>query len=177
MVSEFKFIVSVDSSNDFLPRGARFESPQTLPADATCDHDLRLLPPGSRVLQRLHLGDDESRARPEHLTSVQTPSLSSTPRQPPDVAEKHAAACLSKSVLSENDISELFLLLKSERAARGSGCPDEFSWTSGLYHHANTTGVRKNFRSHPTVSQLLARYVKQKAPGLKGILSLRSTSA
>ena len=121
MVSEFKTIVSVDCNHDFLSRGARLEAPLPLPLDATCDQAVSLLPAGSRVLQRLHLGADESTASLETPKSVQPLSLNPHPRQPPDAAEKHAAACLSKSVLSENDISELFVLLKSEKTARGSG--------------------------------------------------------
>ena len=154
MVSEFKAIVSVDCSHDFFSRGARLETSVPLPLDAKCDQDFSLLPAGSRVLQGLHLGADESCANPETLVSVQTPSVNPRPRQPPDAAEKHAAACLFQECLVRNDISELFVLLKSEKAARGSGSPGEFFWTSGLYHHANITGIRKNFRSHPAVSQL-----------------------
>ena len=165
MVSEFRTIVSVDSNHDFLPRGTRLEASLPLPVDATCDQAVSLLPAGSRILQRLHLGTDESTVSLETSKPVHTPSLSPHLRQPLDAAEKHAVACLSNSILSENDISELFVLLKSEKAARGSGSPDEFSWTSGLYHHANVTGIRKNFRSHPAVSQLLARFVTQRAPG------------
>ena len=79
MVSEFKAIVSVDCSHDFFSRGARLETSVPLPLDAKCDQDFSLLPAGSRVLQRLHLGADESCANPETLVSVQTPSVKSSP--------------------------------------------------------------------------------------------------
>ena len=90
---EFKTIVSVDSNHDFLPRGTRLEASLPLPVDATCDQAVSLLPAGSRVLQRLHLGTDESTVRLETSKTGTHPFLES-PSETTTRCCREACCCL-----------------------------------------------------------------------------------
>ena len=116
----------------------------TLPADAKCDQDFGLLPTGSRVPERLHLGK---------MRAVQASKTLNSPGNHRMLQMKHAAACLSESV-SENDISELFMLSLSQKKLLGVRILLMNFLDLRFEPSCKHNWHQKDFRSHLAVSQL-----------------------
>ena len=174
MVPEFKTVIAIDSAEPFLVGQTKLQTQVILPAQVSADPPIESLPAGTRVLRRLQLGVGGSAARCQNeQESTQHPRLSQPnsreecqASQPPThPAERHARACLCSPVITEDDVGKLFELLEPEKAARGGGHENEFSWTTGAYRHGGILGTRQHARAFPWVTKMLCSFVRRRSPG------------
>ena len=163
MVSEFRCVLTIDTPQPFLLGDFRkLESSVAIPANARTDGDVRVLPPGSRILRRQMLGVKEPAANPEPPQVPEGPAARVDSALRP--AESFAKKCLSQSFIKPEDVVQFTILLDSEKPARGCETAGEFSFTVGAFVHGGAYGLRKLSVSFPLTTQVFTRFLHQQCP-------------
>ena len=183
LVSEFRCVITVDTSAPFLPgEMKKIDKPVPIPPAARTNSDVQILPPGSRILRRQLLGVSEpASTAAKHPTFCEPdvpscsevsckPNLSSNPRDlVPGESDSHPAEafaekCLAQPHIEPEDILEFTKLLDSEKPARGTESQDEFSFTVGAFVHGGSYGLRKLSVQFPSTTKVLSAFIRQRCP-------------
>ena len=162
VLAEYKQIVVVHSAAPLSAGVRKLEEATTLPPEASCSAALRRLPAGSRVLRHSVVGVSSSATQdPASADEVEDQPLPDANMDPEEFS--HYAPHLGRAASDEawrECIRHLCDLLKSEPPSRGGLGTNKFSWSCGVYFHANKVGLRTNTNLHPNVCKLLCEYVR-----------------
>ena len=162
VLAEYKQIVVVHSAAPLSAGVRNLEEATTLPPEASCSAALRRLPAGSRVLRHSVVGVSSSATQdPASADDLEDQPLPDANMDPEEFS--HYAPHLGRAASDEawrECIHHLCDLLKSEPPSRGGLGTNKFSWSCGVYFHANKVGLRTNTNLHPNVCKLLCEYVR-----------------
>ena len=135
-------------------------------ANCSCSAALRRLPAGTRVLRHSVVGVSSSATQdPASADDLEDQPLPDANMDPEEFS--HYALHLGRAASDEawrECIRHLCDLLKSEPPSRGGLGTNKFSWSCGVYFHANKVGLRTNTNLHPNVCKLLCEYFRRMAP-------------